>query len=140
MGLPIGIRAPVFFTSRLVHATPDRGFRRTIFVVQCGVAQELIVSSHEFKRQAFSGRNHDTERFQLSADRVTEYSLIQRRNPYHVRNSMMFDERSKTAGSRWAFSDGMTNSPPCSNVQKMPVTNPSNANEKVSKNRETGSE
>ncbi len=97
---------PVFFTSRVIHAAPDRRFRRTVFVVQCGVAQELVMSPHEFKRQAFSSRNHDTERFQLSMDRVTEYGLVQRRHPHHVRNSMVLDKRSKfrritMGGFRW---------------------------------------
>ena len=50
-----------FLACRLIHATPNRGFCRPIFVVQRGGRHELVMPSHEFKRKALSGGNDDTK-------------------------------------------------------------------------------
>ena len=87
-----------FFTSRLIDATPDRGFRRSIFVVQRGMRQELVMPSHEFKGQALAGSNDDTKRVQLSTQRLTKHGMVQRRDPHDVRDVMVLDERRKLCG------------------------------------------
>ena len=67
---------PCFLACRLIHAAPDRGFRRPIFVVQRGMRQKLVMPSDEFKGKALSGGDDDAKRFQLSIQRLTEHGMV----------------------------------------------------------------
>ena len=73
-----------FLSGGLIDATPDRGFRWAIFVVQGGVRQELVMSSHKLKGKTLPGCDDDTKRFQLPIQCVTEDRMVQRRDPHHV--------------------------------------------------------
>ena len=86
-----------FFTSRLIDATPDRGFRRSIFVVQRCMRQELVNAVARVQGQALAGSNDDTKRVQLSTH-ASPSTAWYKTDPHDVRDVMVLDERRKLCG------------------------------------------